>query len=454
MAYSRLRLDFNIDKATDRKAFLDKYIEEEFTKKGKTLTQDELEMMGNYILWGKDDQDKNAVQRKEVQIDTKFGAWDAKEPESLDALMEDPAFNENRLGSIYWTPPSRTKQKFSREDALRDAPDGLKETFKTLFRTIDRNELICNYYELLHGKREKPPRDQLLNKFTEEEREELQQVAAALKQYEYLKKRHLIVELRSEQYTLRDAYAPIIFMPQSAPDPQEMKEPPVFNGDIPVLPLGIFDPIYFQDEEFFAVAGEKLHEDRLKELSKILWKYKKLQEKLLTESGPQFSIDFRNTEHLFQIMDSLNDFQIAIDNEEENNKEIKALVDAFYYYIELADLDPIHAKILDMKIHGIKNADIAFDVNKEFGKTYTVNYISTIFRQKILPQIAEAAQYHQTLMENCFFPENFKRCNYCGKYYLKDPKNFVRKTCSKDGYTTRCKKCDHRLREQKKGGTN
>ena len=66
MAYSRLRLDFNIDKATDRKAFLDKYIEEEFTKKGKTLTQDELEMMGNYILWGKDEQDKNAVQRKEV----------------------------------------------------------------------------------------------------------------------------------------------------------------------------------------------------------------------------------------------------------------------------------------------------------------------------------------------------------------------------------------------------
>ena len=66
-----------------------------------------------------------------------------------------------------------------------------------------------------------------------------------------------------------------------------------------MLPLGTFDPIYFQDEEFFAVAGEKLHEDRLKELSKILWKYKKLQEKLQTESGAQFSIDFRNTEHLF-----------------------------------------------------------------------------------------------------------------------------------------------------------
>lgn len=48
--------------------------------------------MGNYILYGKDEEGRNSEQRKEVTIDKKKKTWRRKVDceESLDALMDDP----------------------------------------------------------------------------------------------------------------------------------------------------------------------------------------------------------------------------------------------------------------------------------------------------------------------------------------------------------------------------
>lgn len=116
----------------------------------------------------------------------------------------------------------------------------------------------------------------------------------------------------------------------------------------------------------------------------------------------------------------------------------------------MADLNEMQSEILKMKCDKVKNPDIASYINKKYKKNYTANYISTIFRQKIIKQINEAAEYHLRLVENLFYPENFKECNCCGKTYLIDPKNFVRKTRSKDGFANRCKKCDKNDRERRK----
>ena len=95
-----------------------------------------------------------------------------------------------------------------------------------------------------------------------------------------------------------------------------------------------------------------------------------------------------------------------------------------------------------MKIDKFKNQDIADKVNKKYDKSYTANYISTIFRQKIIPRINETAEFHAKIIENLSFPENFKKCNGCGKILLIDSLNFVRKSRSKDGFSTHCKNCD------------
>lgn len=99
-----------------------------------------------------------------------------------------------------------------------------------------------------------------------------------------------------------------------------------------------------------------------------------------------------------------------------------------------------------MKLKKVKNTDIALEVNKKWKKSYTPNYISTIFRQRIIPRINEAAAYHEKLVGNIFFEEEFKTCTGCGRTLLRDTDNFTRKARSKDGFTTRCKRCEKEAR--------
>ena len=100
-----------------------------------------------------------------------------------------------------------------------------------------------------------------------------------------------------------------------------------------------------------------------------------------------------------------------------------------------------------MKLKKVKNTDIAIEINKKWKKTYTPNYISTIFRQRIIPKINEAAAYHEKLVSNIFFEEEFKTCTGCGKTLLRDTDNFTRKSRSKDGFTSRCKHCEKEARQ-------
>ena len=106
-------------------------------------------------------------------------------------------------------------------------------------------------------------------------------------------------------------------------------------------------------------------------------------------------------------------------------------------------------EILRFKEQHKKNSDIADYINKKYGKSYTANYISTIFRQKIIVKINEAAELHRDTIENCFFPENFKKCTDCGRILLLDSRNWVRKARSKDGFQNRCKICERKARKKK-----
>ena len=123
------------------------------------------------------------------------------------------------------------------------------------------------------------------------------------------------------------------------------------------------------------------------------------------------------------------------------------LLDTLNFYIERAELSELQQEILDLKIRKVKNEDIAIQINKKYGKTYTPNYISTIFRQRIIPKINEAAAFHEKIVSNLFFEEEFKTCPGCGKTLLKCPENFTRKSRAKDGYTSRCKKCEKLARK-------
>ena len=207
---NRLQLDFKLATTEERANFLQEYLQRpEFIN--RPPTEDELETMGNYVLWGKDPTTGlNAKQEGFIELESKHGTWDKSSTsnvESLEELMESPTFNEACVMPLDAIAPTKVKREvFSRKEALAKCPDYLTETFTNLFRRIDELDLTINYYELAHNRRKNPPREELLRRFTEEEQQALAEKATHWNQYRYLKMRHELVELRREQYTLRDSF--------------------------------------------------------------------------------------------------------------------------------------------------------------------------------------------------------------------------------------------------------
>ena len=440
---NRLNLDFSLQTNEERTRFLEKYLNEpQFLR--KPLTNEELETCTNYILWGKDIDGKNPVQKKEIQIQTKNNTWNRKEEESLNALLENPSFNEATILRPSAARTKISKETFSRKEALEKAPSYIKEIFIDLFREIDQVDLILNYYDLAHNKRKNPPREELLQNFSEEEQKQFQARAKKLNQYKYLKMRHLLVELRRQQFTLKDSYSSYLqrdIIRPIEPEPSFL----TFDSDIDIYPLGLYtdqetpSKIFFSEEK---LIPSSFSEEDLQKISKLYW------DKQKKERTP-FFFDFREIEHVYNLF--LLFFELEDSSLEDNvDSTTKYLLRTLEYYIEMAQLSEVQKKILDLKMQKVKNQDIADIVNQEFKKSYTANYISTIFRQKIIKQINKAAAYHNEIIQNLFFLEEFKKCTSCGKILLKNSRNFVRKARSKDGFANRCKYCDKKDRECRK----
>ena len=441
---NRLKLDFSIESSIDRNNFLQEYLSSQQFK-DKPLTKAEMETCANYVLWGKDPDGKNVVQRKEIQIETKNKTWDTKqEEESLDGLMETPTFNENCILQPTAARYKVVKETFSREKALKEAPEYLQENFKRLFRDIDKTELTLNFYDLKTGKRKNPPREELLKRFTEEEINNFKERAEKLNQYTYLRLRHYLVELRREQYTLKDSYSFYIQKETTNRNAPEEIVKPVFDVEIPVYPVGLFTDQQISKlifKKFDNLIPSSYTEKDLEKVSKYYWNRE-------IENSDRF-FDFRDMEHVYQLFLQYFDLkEVLMDPKVDSTTHY--LFKTLEFYIDMAQLTELQQEILQLKIEKVKNQDIASYINKKYGKSYTANYISTLFRQKIIKQINDAAAFHDKLLQNIYFPEEFKQCNTCGKTLLRCTENFVKKSRSKDGLTNRCKECDKKDRLLKK----
>lgn len=433
---NRLKLDWKLESAIDRTNFISTYVVQ-----FPDLTPKEASTIADYLLWGKDE---NGVPiGKDTGLETKWTK--PSEAESLDAVLENPALSNAQLYALNDAVVlKKGRDVFNRDEARKEAPVFLQQTFEELWKTIDEIELEINFYELRVGKREKPPRDELLNRFTDEEVELISARSQKLNQYGYLKLRGRIKELRTEQFTIRDSYRSTFNITQSVYSPKNNSF--VFDCDIQVLPLGIKEgavgDVVF-NTEFDPGA---LSEEQLRLINELVWRKKKI--------NPNMQVfDFRELDAVYQLYLFKEEFderleQVEIDHVVENN--LANLLETLHFYEQIADLTDIQREILRLKEKKDKNADIASYINKKYGKSYTANYISTIFKQKIIVKINEAVKLHQDTIENCFFKENFKQCTDCGRILLLDGRNWVKKTRSKDGFQSRCKRCERELRQKKK----
>jgi hypothetical protein len=115
----------------------------------------------------------------------------------------------------------------------------------------------------------------------------------------------------------------------------------------------------------------------------------------------------------------------------------------------LQEREPMLYDIMLYKIMNMQNKDIQKQLEQNYGRTYSVEYISSLYNNKIPKLIAaecekEELVYHYTFVEK----GKWKKCNRCGQVKLLHPIFFSRNSgSSNNGFYSICKEC----RNSKKG---
>ena len=201
-----------------------------------------------------------------------------------------------------------------------------------------------------------------------------------------------IIELRKDQYILKDAYRK------------------------PIIPKNItrsrhFTPLEsdfsFDDEGYVIPEGVSLCDPKV--VSAILCNYSLMKQ----ESWGEFEKD------LWYLM-----------------QEFDEVADA-----ALKDY-PLYDRICEYKVDGLQNIDIQEKIQMEFGIKHSVEYISSLWRNKIPKLIASEAEDR---LLNWYFSNEmkgkYKKCSRCGEIKLAHNKYFSKNKTSKDGFYSICKCC-------------
>lgn len=115
----------------------------------------------------------------------------------------------------------------------------------------------------------------------------------------------------------------------------------------------------------------------------------------------------------------------------------------------LKDKYPFFYEIMICKIDGMQNKDIAKKIKQDYNVSYSIEYLSTVWRKKIPKIIADKAKqdwiiWHYTAEEK----GKWKRCSRCHEIKLAHPYFFTRNKTSKDGWYSICKSCRNKKKDK------
>ena len=112
---------------------------------------------------------------------------------------------------------------------------------------------------------------------------------------------------------------------------------------------------------------------------------------------------------------------------------------------------PAYQTLVKGKIHGLTNAEVQELLIKKHNLHHTVEYISSLWRNKIPKILSEKAKedyliWYYTEIER----GTWKRCTRCGEVKLAHNRFFSKNNTSKDGYYSICKTCRNAKTKSKK----
>lgn len=411
-------LDFSIERDTDRL----EAVRDILDTLEKDPTPSELEQMASYILFGKDENGKNGVQRGEItDTNKRYNSYQRQEDknQSLDEILDNPAADQMTLQPatdryIYTKKkPIIQKAKYDKQGNLVEVGDSDIPGMKELWEDIARLERTLAINE------GKLPADENTQLFFDS--------------YRLYQFKHMLIDRRRHQYYLKDAYKPTLhFTKLTFPSPQTID----WDGD---------SQYWITQEEW----QRKLDASLSPRLPRTIDKYETrkrpdgtLEIKWVVR---RHAFDWYNTKHIKALMDNYSN--LAMETSDKPNSWGRTLILDFDRYVDMANLSEVRQYILLRKIDKAHNAEIMQELQEKFGVQYSENHLTTIFSKELPNKIVAAIKKHDLLLSTP--PEDMKKCKKCGKLFPKHTLFFGVNNNKKDGWSNSCRECERKRRAEK-----
>lgn len=111
---------------------------------------------------------------------------------------------------------------------------------------------------------------------------------------------------------------------------------------------------------------------------------------------------------------------------------------------------PMYRRIVEYKTNQCSNVEIQNMLQQEFGFSHSLEYISSLWRNKIPKLIAGYAQNEWIVWYYTFEEKGkWKKCSRCGQIKLAHTRFFSINKTSKDGFYSICKECRNKKNKEK-----
>jgi len=354
-------LDYSIERDIDRLHAIEDILDSLETNP----THTELEQMASYILYGKDENGKNAVQRGETtDSDKRYKSFQraADKVQSLDEILDNPLADQQTLQKmderyIYTKKkPTIARPKYDKKTGeLVDAGDSDIPGMAQLWADIDRLDHILAVNE------GKIPPD-----------EDTQIFEDSYRLYQF---RHMLIDIRRHQYYLKDAYKPTLhFLSLTPPKAQ------TYNWDE--------DSFYWMPREQWQSRVDNAL------LSSISHNIEDYETRTNPTTGAQEvkwivrrqTFDWENPYHIKALLNHYG--AIYMELHEKLDSWGRTLIYDFDRYFDMCGFSEVREYIVTRKVDRASHAQIAAELQEKFGLKYNENHICTILSKEVPEKMA------------------------------------------------------------------